>query len=87
MEKAKGSSGPVSARLHYRHVDQAEDYEVAEMKEQGAHFTADIPGAYTQSPFPLQYFFEVHSGPEQAWLLPDFDATLSSQPYFLVRRA
>jgi len=87
VEKAKGSSGPVSARLHYRHVDQAEDYEVAEMKEQGAHFTADIPGAYTQSPFPLQYFFEVHSGPEQAWLLPDFDATLSSQPYFLVRRA
>ena len=87
IEKAKASSGPLSARLHYRHVDQAEDYEVVEMKEQSGNFIVDIPGSYTQAPFPLQYFFEVHCGPELAWLLPDFDATLSSQPYFVVRRA
>ena len=86
VEKAKTSSSPITVRLHYRHVDQAEDYEVVEMKEQGGgHFSGEIPGAYTQSLFPLQYFFEVHSGPKQAWLLPGFDATLSSQPYFVVR--
>lgn len=87
VEKIKSASGSFSVRIHYRHVNQAEDYVVLEMKEHDGRFTAEIPGSYTQSPYPLQYFFEVHNGPRQAWLLPNFDPSRPAQPYFVVRRA
>ncbi len=77
---------PSSVRLHYRRVNQAERYEVAEMKAQGGVFHAVVPGDYTKSPYPLEYYFTVHDG-AAAWLLPGFEATLSNQPYFVVRRA
>src|SRR3954447_19724053 len=46
-----------SVRLHYRHVNQAERYQTIEMKSRGTEYTAEIPKAYTDSPFPLQYYF------------------------------
>ena len=30
--------------------------------------------------------FELRRDPDQAWLYPGFNATLSNQPYFLVRQ-
>ena len=48
-----------SARLYYRHVNQAERYQTAEMQAAGNRYRAAIPGAYTDSPFPLQYYFEL----------------------------
>jgi hypothetical protein len=50
-----------SARLYYRHVNQAERFESAEMEAQGAVCRASIPAAYTDSPYPLQYYF---AGPD-----------------------
>jgi hypothetical protein len=48
----------------------------------GTH-TAAIPAAYTDSPYPLQYYFELHTA-TSATLHPAFNPTLSNQPYFAV---
>ncbi len=75
-----------SARLYYRHVNQAERYESVEMESRGNVYRATIPGTYTDSPYPLQYYFECKEGPEKAWLYPGFAANLANQPYFVLRR-
>ena len=46
-------------RLHYRHVDQAERWKQVDMQEDGESFTAAIPADYTQSDFPLEYYFDL----------------------------
>ncbi|MGE5325412.1 MAG: hypothetical protein ACM3NO_00110 [Deltaproteobacteria bacterium] len=74
-----------SVRLHYRHVNQAEEYVMEEMKSSGGEFTAAIPGNYTDSPYPLEYFFEVHNDRGAAWLLPGFDPNQPRRPYFVVQ--
>ncbi|HEU0095099.1 MAG TPA: hypothetical protein VFQ52_01495, partial [Rhizomicrobium sp.] len=73
----------VSVRLFYRHVNHAERWRSVAMQQAGADFTATIPADYTDSPFPLQYYFEL-SRPDAAWLYPAFNATLSNQPYYAV---
>ena len=81
------SFNKLSARLHYRHVNQAEEYQVREMQETGGRYQAEIPAAYTQSPYALQYLFEIHNGPNQAWLLPGLNPSDPAQPYLLVKRS
>jgi hypothetical protein len=73
----------VSARLHYRHVNHAERWRSMDMSGSDGSFMAAIPADYTASPFPLQYYFEL-SRPEEAWLYPAFNTTLSNQPYYAV---
>ena len=77
---------PDAARLWYRHVDQAERWLSVEMQRSDGGYAAAIPGGYTQSAFPLAYYFELRHGSKAAWLYPGFNATLSSQPYFAVYR-
>jgi len=74
------------ARLYYRHVNQAERYQTAEMQAADNRYRATIPAAYTESPFPLVYYFELKEAPDKAWLYPGFGANLTDQPYFVVRR-
>jgi hypothetical protein len=75
---------PSLVRLHYRHVNQAERYEVLDMAARpGAHVAA-VPAAYTDSPFPLQYYFEIRR-PGGTVLFPGLGEELTTQPYFLVR--
>ena len=50
-------------RLYYRHVDHAERYETAEMEARNRLYRAIIPAAYTDSAFPLQYYFELRESP------------------------
>ena len=73
----------VSVQLFYRHVNHAERWRSIPMAQQGGTFTAAIPGDYTASMFPLQYYFEL-SRPDAAWLYPAFNATLSNQPYYAI---
>jgi hypothetical protein len=56
------------------------------MQASGGRYRAVIPAGYTQSLYPLQYYFELKTGPDQACLFPGFAANLSNQPYFVVRR-
>jgi hypothetical protein len=79
----------ITARLFYRHVNQAERFDSAQMQVRDNLCRSAIPGTYTDSPYALQYYFEVKEGPERAWLYPGFSLELSNQPYFVVsqRRA
>jgi hypothetical protein len=72
-------------RLHYRRVDQAENYVVISMERRGARYVANVPAEYTRTEFPLQYFFEVRGNDGKAALHPGFTAELTNQPYFVVR--
>src|SRR5690349_20030054 len=64
LEGSNDGPRPVSIRLHYRHVNQAEQYRVAEMEAGAGHYRAVISVDYTESPCPLEYFFKLHDGPE-----------------------
>jgi hypothetical protein len=68
---------PAIVRLHYRHVNHAERYQTVEMETR-----AVIPATYTDSQFPLQYYFEVDDR-----LYPGLGTDLTTQPYFVVRRS
>ena len=78
-------SGSLRVQLHYRHVDQAENYQTIVMEQKEARFRASIPAAYTQTEFPLEYFFEVNDGTGIVGLYPGFVPELTNQPYFVVR--
>lgn len=79
------AAAPVlSIRLYYRHVDQAERYQFAEMQRDGNHFSALIPGGYTKSLYPLQYYFELRTPTDGAWLFPGLGEIREAQPYFVV---
>jgi hypothetical protein len=66
---------------------KGERYIAAPMEKQANLFRAAIPATYTESPYPLQYYFELRSGPDTSWLYPGFGAGLANQPYIAVRRA
>ncbi|WP_345271419.1 hypothetical protein [Nibrella viscosa] len=78
---------PAAARLYYRHVNQAERYESVDMQVVGQRYRATIPAAYTNSPYPLQYYFEFRENPTSTLLYPGFNKALTSQPYFMVRQS
>ncbi|MGH9511630.1 MAG: hypothetical protein ACRD2U_05790 [Terriglobales bacterium] len=80
----KEVSEPFSVRLFYRHVNQSERYEVAEMSRQHGGYRAVIPSSYTSSSYLVQYYFEVKAGRERAWLYPGFNKDMTNQPYFVV---
>jgi hypothetical protein len=75
-----------TAVLHYRHVNQAEIWQAVAMPRRGEDNVAVIAADYTQSPYPLQYYFELRNddGPS---LFPGLAADLANQPYFVVRQA
>ncbi len=76
---------PLSVHLYYRHVNHAERYENAVMQVLGDRYVSSIPAAYADSPYPLQYYFELREGPGKAWLYPGFSSDLMNQPYFVIR--
>jgi hypothetical protein len=75
-----------SVRVYYRHVNQAERFQFIAMEARGDAWAANIPAAYTDSPYPLQYYFEVREFRAKAWLYPGLGTELTNQPYFVVRR-
>jgi len=72
--------------LRYRRVNQAERWQREETQANGTVFSAEIPAEYTQSPYALEYCFELYAKDGVAWLVPGFNASLSSQPYYAVAR-
>jgi hypothetical protein len=75
-----------SVRLYYRHVNQAERWQSAPTQSTGRLWQTAIPAEYTQSPYPLQYYFEATEVPGSAALYPGFGEQLIGQPYFVVRK-
>jgi hypothetical protein len=77
---------PSAVHLYYRHVNQAERWLSLEMQRGRDGYDAAIPGSYTNSAFPLQYYFVFQRGADAAWLYPAFNSTLSNQPYYAVSK-
>lgn len=88
LSTSPSSAGFIAAsvRLCYRHVNQAERWMSLEASRDGSLYTGTIPGEYTNSEYPLEYYFVLEDGKGTAWMSPGFNATLSSQPYFAVSR-
>jgi len=75
-----------TATLHYRRVNQAERFQHLVMDSAAGRFHTQIPAAYTDSPYALQYYFELRSSPTSVCLHPGFTPELTNQPYFLLRQ-
>ncbi|MGH9528992.1 MAG: hypothetical protein ACRD2S_03635, partial [Terriglobales bacterium] len=80
----KEATEPISVRVYYRHVNQAERYEAEQMRKLRGEYRTVIPARYTSSPYSIQYYFELKEGPEKAWLYPGFNTDMTNQPYFVL---
>ena len=81
------SFSPNSSRkvnLLYRRADQSQRWRTEEMQARDRQYRSAIPADYTQSSYPLLYYFEVHEAGGSG-VYPGFSPDLSNQPYFLVR--
>jgi len=81
------TSGERRMKLYYRHTDQAEPWVALEMRRDGDTHQAAIPANYTDSVYPLEYYFEVTEASRQSWLHPGLGPSLTRQPYFVIRSA
>jgi hypothetical protein len=79
-------AGNQRVTLHYRHLNQGEEYRAVEMSRGNWAHAATIPGSYTDSPYPLTYYFTVHEESGDAWLFPGLDESLANQPYHVLRQ-
>ena len=76
---------PYAVILHYRHVNHGERYNNIEMKTGSANkYIATIPASYTNSAYPLAYYFEVKETPQTAAIYPGLGKELNDQPYFVM---
>ena len=87
VPKVSNLSVTSGLRLRYRHVNQAETWQMVEMELANDDYRAVIAADYTDSPFPLQYYFQIHSDSGHAWLHPGLENRWHGQPYFFVRQA
>lgn len=78
------TAGETQVRLHYRRMNQAEAYEIAEMEQIGSGYRAAIPAHYTDSPYALIYFFELRNSSGEACFVPGLNAEFSNEPYYVV---
>ena len=75
-----------SITLHYRRVNQSEHYQTLAMHPDGTRYRAEIASTYTDSPYPLQYYFELRASPLQVALYPGFNPDPINQPYLVLRQ-
>jgi hypothetical protein len=75
-----------SVMLHYRRVNQSLAWQAAPMQQSAGAWLAEIPAAYSDSAFPLQYYFEPADSSGRAWLYPGLGGALTRQPYFALRQ-
>lgn len=80
------SRTPRRVVLYYRHVNQAERWQSVELTRSGDAFHGEIPAEYTTSRYPLQYYFEIETGPSEATLIPQLNVNLANVPYYVVGR-
>ncbi len=73
--------------LRYRRVNQAEHWRGVEMERVEHDYRAVIASEYTDSPFHLQYYFQIRSHSGKVWLQPGLEHRWHGQPYFFVQQA
>ena len=72
-----------NATLYYRHVNHGERWRSLPMTAAGGGHVGTIPGDYTGSPYPLQYYFLLE-GADGPTLAPGFGPDWAAQPYHSV---
>jgi hypothetical protein len=87
VARAGSSVSIAGLHLRYRHVNQAELWQSIEMQGTGNDYQAVIAAEYTDSPFPMQYYFQIQSGSDKTWLYPGLEHRWQGQPYYFVRQA
>jgi hypothetical protein len=86
IPKARRARTLVSVILRYRRVNQVETWNSTTMEIQGPSGRASIPADYTNSVFPLQYYFELRDLSGVAGLYPGLTPGWDGQPYFVLRQ-
>jgi hypothetical protein len=71
------------AVLWYRHVNHGERWRSVSMQHSAGSHSAAIPADYTNSLYPLQYYFELRTASD-ASLYPALNSTWSNQPYYAI---
>jgi len=84
VSSGEGTKSVRSVRLRYRHVNQAERWNVLDLNGEDGPYAATIPPEYTRSDFGLEYYFELADAGGVKWMYPGFDKVLSNQPYFAI---
>jgi hypothetical protein len=74
----------IESVLWYRHVNQGERWLSVVMEKTGSSHHAAIPGKYTDSPYPLQYYFELRTDKDSV-IHPGLSLNFNNQPYYVVR--
>jgi hypothetical protein len=77
---------PNEVCLYYRHVNQALYWQKTSMKRRGKAYQAVIPGQYTDTRYPMEYYFAIDMGKEGIAIYPGLDKNLTNMPYFVVRQ-
>lgn len=78
-------AGRQTVVLHYRRVNQSAPWQSIDMGWDGEAYRVGIDGNYTNSPYPLMYYFEF-SGDGVSQFYPGLIEDLSSTPYFVLRQ-
>jgi hypothetical protein len=86
LEITNSGAAPTAIHLMYRHVNQGERWKSLPMEGQSHTFGASIPADYTNSVYPVQYYFVLSTGPASGWFHPAFNKTLSNQPYYVISK-
>jgi hypothetical protein len=86
LPPAGGSATISGLYLRYRRVNQAEGWQMKAMEKAGADYYAVIAADYTDSPFSLQYHFQILADSGRAWLHPGLQPGWQGQPYFILRQ-
>jgi hypothetical protein len=73
------------AALWYRHVNHGERWRSVSMQHSAGSHSAAIPADYTNSLYPLQYYFELRTA-SGASLHPPFNSTWGNQPYYAIHK-
>lgn len=81
------ADGAESVRLHYRPVNQAEEYRVLPLSPAGTAWAGEIPGDDIPADRALQYYVEVIAPDGAAANHPDLGPDLCGRPYFVVSPA
>jgi hypothetical protein len=80
---------PTAIYVHFRRVNQGEVWQSNPMNLMQDTFRAQISGRYADSPFPIQYYFELRPKSGAPFLYPGLSLSpaLNTQPYFVIRQA
>jgi hypothetical protein len=85
IEVSIPQGGAREVTLYYRRMNQALNWQARTMMLLEDRYRGAIPAEYSQTRYPLQYYFGIDAGNAGQALYPGFDWNLKHQPYFVVR--